>query len=231
MKIILITFLSVLLICCNKSNEENNFKKHSNEVENIAICDTIEFYSDSTNFGAKTKSKIDIYKIVTNQNTFIKLFLYKKNNSLWALNDSLKVDGDFINKLNCEISDFNNDNLKDLLFVSGTAARGGNVVQTLVLYSNEKLKWIKNSENYPNLMYNKKLDCIDAFILTGGNTTCFLKIENDSLTEFARVEQRDELITSEVLEKNGKWKELSKVKDYSEDMKRFINYNPLQERE
>jgi hypothetical protein len=80
-------------------------------------------------------------------------------------------------------------------------------------------------------MYNKKLDCIDAFILTGGNTTCFLKIENDSLTEFARVEQRDELITSEVLEKNGKWKELSKVKDYSEDMKRFINYNPLQERE
>lgn len=231
MKIILITFLSVLLICCTKSNEENNFKKHSNEVENIAICDTIEFYSDSTNFGAKTKSKIDIYKIVTNQNTFIKLFLYKKNNSLWALNDSLKVDGDFINKLNCEISDFNNDNLKDLLFVSGTAARGGNVVQTLVLYSNEKLKWIKNSENYPNLMYNKKLDCIDAFILTGGNTTCFLKIENDSLTEFARVEQRDELITSEVLEKNGKWKELSKVKDYSEDMKRFLNYNPLQERE
>ena len=151
MKIILTTFLSVLLICCNKSNEENNFKKHSNEVENIAICDTIEFYSDSTNFGAKTKSKIDIYKIVTNQNTFIKLFLYKKNNSLWALNDSLKVDGDFINKLNCEISDFNNDNLKDLLFVSGTAARGGNVVQTLVLYSNEKLKCIKNSENYPNL--------------------------------------------------------------------------------
>ena len=231
MKIILITFLSVLLICCNKSNEENNFKKHSNEVENIAICDTIEFYSDSTNFGAKTKNKIDIYKIVTNQNTFIKLFLYKKDNSLWVLNDSLKVDGDFINKLNCEISDFNNDNLKDLLFVSGTAARGGNVVQTLVLYSNEKLKWIKNSENYPNLMYNKKLDCIDAFILTGGNTTCFLKIENDSLTKFARVEQRDELITSEVLEKNGKWKELSKVKDYSEDMKRFINYNPLQERE
>ena len=159
------------------------------------------------------------------------MFLYKKDNSLWVLNDSLKVDGDFINKLNCEISDFNNDNLKDLLFVSGTAARRGNVVQTLVLYSNEKLKCIKNSENYPNLMYNKNLDCLDSFILTGGNTTCFLKIENDSLKEFARVEQRDRLITSEVLEKNGKWKELSKVKDYSEDMKRFINYNPLQERE
>jgi len=231
MKIISITFLSILLICCNKSNENDNLKKKSSKIENISICDTIEFYCDSTNFGAKTKSKIDIYKIVTNQNTFIKLFLYKKDNRLWVLNDSLKVDGDFINKLNCEISDFNNDNSNDLLFVSGTAARGGNVIQTLVLYSNEKLKWIKNSENYPNLMYNKKLDCIDAFILTGGNTTCFLKIENDSLTEFARVEQRDKLITSEVLEKNGKWKELSKVKDYSEDMKRFINYNPLQERE
>jgi hypothetical protein len=145
MKIILIAFLSVLLISCNKSNEENNLKKHSNETEDIAICDTIEFYSDSTNFGAKKISKIDIYKIVTNQNTFIKLFLYKKDDSLWVLNDSLKVDGDFINKLNCEISDFNNDNSNDLLFVSGTAARGGNVIQTLVLYSDEKLKWIKNS--------------------------------------------------------------------------------------
>lgn len=231
MKIILTTFLSVLLICCNKSNERNNLKKHSNEVEDIAICDTIEFFTDSTNFGNKTKSKIDIYKIVTNQNIFIKVFLFKKDTNLWTLNDSLIIDGDLINNLNCEISDFNNDNSNDLLFVSGTAARGGNVIQTLVLYSNEKLKWIKNSENYPNLMYNKKLDCIDAFILTGGNTTYFLKIENDSLTEFARVEQRDKLITSEVLEKNGKWKELYKVKDYSEDMKRFINYNPLQERE
>lgn len=231
MKIILITFLSVLLICCNKSNERNNLKKHSNEVEDIAIYDTIEFYTDSTNFGNKTKSKIDIYKIVTNQNIFIKVFLFKKDTNLWTLNDSLIIDGDLINNLNCEISDFNNDNYNDLVFVSGTAARGGNVVQTLVLYSEKRLKWIKNSENYPNLMYNKKLDCIDAFILTGGNTTYFLKIENDSLTEFARVEQRDKLITSEVLEKNGKWKELYKVKDYSEDMKRFINYNPLQERE
>lgn len=231
MKIILTTFLSVLLICCYKSNERNNLKKHSNEVEDIAIYDTIEFYTDSTNFGNKTKSKIDIYKIVTNQNIFIKVFLFKKDTNLWTLNDSLIIDGDLINNLNCEISDFNNDNYNDLVFVSGTAARGGNVVQTLVLYSEKRLKWIKNSENYPNLMYNKKLDCIDAFILTGGNTTYFLKIENDSLTEFARVEQRDKLITSEVLEKNGKWKELYKVKDYSEDMKRFINYNPLQERE
>lgn len=227
MKIILIAFFSVLLISCNKSNDENNLKK----LEEIAICDTIEFYSDSTTFGIETKSKIDIYKIVTNQNTFIKVFLFKKDTNLWILNDSLIVDGDFINKLNYEISDFNNDNSNDLLFVSGTAARGGNVIQTLVLYSDEKLKWIKNSENYPNLMYNKKLDCIDALILTGGNTTYFLKIENDSLKEFARVDQRDKLITSEILEKNGKWKEISIKKDYSEDIKRFINYNPIQERE
>ena len=54
-------------------------------------------------------------------------------------------------------------------------------------------------------MYNEKLNCIDAVILTGGQTTYFLKIENDSLKEFASVDQSDGIITAKILEENGKW--------------------------
>lgn len=112
------------------------------------------------------------------------------------------------------------------------AARGGNIVQTLILYSNENqsLSWIKNSEDFPNLMYNEKLNCIDAVILTGGQTTYFLKIENDSLKEFASVDQSDGIITAKILEENGKWKEIKSIKESSENFDRFIDFNPIEKR-
>ena len=143
------------------------------------------------------------------------------------------MDGVLIEDLNAEIKDYNNDNYNDLIFRSGVAARGGNIVQSLVLYSPERksLNFIKNSENFPNLLYNEKLDCVDAMILTGGVTTSFLKIENDSLNEFANVDQRDGRISVSIIEENGKWKEIKNIKDKSEDvMKRFINFNPIEER-
>ena len=77
----------------------------------------------------------------------------------------------------------------------------------------------------------KKLDCIDALAFTGGLTTVFLKIRNDRLIQFASVDQRDNKISVEVLDNNGKWKEINNIIDKSKDMKRFINYNPLEERE
>jgi len=112
------------------------------------------------------------------------------------------------------------------------AARGGNIVQTLILFSpkNKSLNWIKNSEDFPNLMYNEKLDCIDACILTGGQRTCFLEIENDSLKEFANVDQRDGKITAEILDEYGNWKEIHNIKDEPEGFDRFINFNPIEKR-
>lgn len=92
------------------------------------------------------------------------------------------------------------------------------------------MNWIKNSENFPNLTYNEKLNCIDACILTGGQTTYFLKIKNNSLKEFANVDQRDGRILAEILDKNGKWKEIKNIKDEPEDFDRFINFNPIEKR-
>ena len=42
---------------------------------------------------------------------------------------------------------------------------------------------------------------------------CFLKIVNDSLKEFANVDQRDGRIIAEILDENGKWKEIQNIKD------------------
>jgi len=80
-------------------------------------------------------------------------------------------------------------------------------------------------------MYNKKLDCIDALVLTGGLTTYFLKIKNDSLKEFARVDQRNGRITSEILDKNGKWQEIKNTKEKFSGFDRFINFNPIEVKE
>jgi len=34
-----------------------------------------------------------------------------------------------------------------------------------------------NAEEYPNMLYNKELDCIDAFLIHGGTSTVFFKNE------------------------------------------------------
>ncbi|PKB17299.1 hypothetical protein [Flavobacterium sp. 5] len=230
MKKTLIITLSLLLFSCKKETKIINIENIHPKIENLAVLDTLERFSDSTNFGIK--NKIDIYRIGTNHNTFIKIYLYEKNINYCEIKDSLTIEGTRINDLKVEVNDFNNDNIKDILFTSGMAARGGNNVQTLILYSpkNKSLNWIKNSENFPNLMYNEKLDCIDACILTGGQTTYFLKIKNDSLKEFANVDQRDGRIITEILDKNGKWKEIENIKDEPESFDRFINFNPIEKR-
>lgn len=226
-------FFLLFIFSCNKVIEIKSQENPSQVIENLIVSDTLEHFSDSTNFGIKAENRIDIYKIGTNSNTFIRTYLFKKIENNWILNDSLIIEGDLINNLNTEISDFNNDQLNDIIFTSGTANRGGNNVQTLILYSKEsdKLKWIKNSENFPNLIYKKKLDCIDAIILTGGQTTYFLKIKNDSLKEFANVDQRDNRIVSEILDKNGKWQEIENIEEKFSGFDRFINFDPIEVRE
>jgi len=231
MKNTIYLIISILVLSCTKKTESKILQKPKEK--SLVVVDTLDFLSDSLKFGKKKKNRIDIFKIGLQDSTIIKVFLFEKNKKTWQLKDSLVLNGTRIEDLKTEIKDFNNDNFNDVIFTSGMAGRGGNVVQTLILYSpkDKALKWIKNSESYPNLMYNKKLDCVDALILTGGETTYFLKIKNDSLKEFANVDHRDGNIIAEILDENGKCKEIKRIKNQSQDMKRFINYNPIEERE
>jgi hypothetical protein len=230
MKNLIYIITILLIISCSKKGEPKIVTE--NKTEELIVVDTLEVFSDSINFGQKHINKIEVYKISTEENTIAKVYLYEKDQLHWKLKDSLILEAERINDLDTEIKDFNNDGFKDIIFTTGMAARGGNVVQTLILYfpENKSLNWISNSERFPNLMYNEKLNCIDACVLTGGQTTYFLKIENDSLKEFANVEQRDGKIIAEVLDVNGKWKEIETIKDSPDAFDRFINFRPIEKR-
>ena len=230
MKKLIYIITILLIISCSKKEEPKTVTE--NKTEELIVVDTLEFFSDSIRFGQIHNNKVEVYKIGTEENTIAKVYLYEKDQLHWKLKDSLILEAERINDLDTEIKDFNNDGFKDIIFTTGMAARGGNVVQTLILYSpeNKSLNWIRNSERFPNLMYNEKLNCIDACVLTGGQTTYFLKIENDSLKEFANVEQRDGKIIAEVLDVNGKWKEIETIKDSPDAFDRFINFRPIEKR-
>lgn len=232
MKKIISLFFILLIICCNKKTETKTKIILSNKTVNSDFPDTIEVFKDSINFGFKKNNKIEVYKIGTEKSVIAKVYLFEKNKNQWQINDSVILDAERVNDLETRVEDFSNDKFKDIIFTTGIAARGGNNIQSLILYSpaSKSLKLIKNSENYPNLLYNDKLNCIDSCILTGGQTTYFLRIKNDNLIEFASVDQRDGRIITEILDTNGKWKEIENIKDVPDSFDRFIDFNPIEKR-
>ena len=112
------------------------------------------------------------------------------------------------------IADFNNDKFNDITFISATAVRGSNEVRRLFIYNNQKqeLVSIVNSHDYPNMLYNNKLNCIDAFMIHGSATTVFAKLSGDSLKTFATVQNSEEYHTINLIDKNGNERTLYKVK-------------------
>ena len=87
---------------------------------------------------------------------------------------------------------------------------------------------MKNSENYPNMLYNKELNCIDAFLVYGGSSTVFLRISGDSLKEFASVEAMDGVTVKEI-DRNGKEKIIFQDTKNKAAYIRFKTYKPLKE--
>jgi hypothetical protein len=130
------------------------------------------------------------------------------------------------------ISDFNNDNFNDITFVSGSAVRGANEIRRLFIYDNKnkELTSIVNSQNFPNIQYNKELNCIDAFIVTGGTSTHFVSIRNDSLIEFASVHSDNNRIVYEI-DKFGREKVLRRDTIINKEniYVRYKNYKTLKQ--
>lgn len=204
-------------------DEENN--EQSNTMES--------FWSNK--IGASDSFRIELEQILTDKEVYVDTELFKKQNGKWILIQKFKELKDGISSLGAEVTDINNDGFNDLLFQTATAARGANVVKTLFLYDtiSTKLIKIKNSSYYPNLMYNSKLNCIDAQLFYSGSTTVFLKIVADSLQEFAAVSSMNGYVTIELINQKGVRREISNKK-YSEnkfdDYDRFISYSPLKKR-
>jgi hypothetical protein len=201
-------------------------------------------FVDSLNVGRKGKTKIEFEKFRHGKNgdVFVTLNVYdlkeiwvETKGSIfhtWELKNSFRFIKDGVTDLDVQISDFNNDGFNDITYQSGIAGRGGNIVMTLFVYNpkNKDFIHIRNSDNYPNLSFNSKLNCINSLILTGSTTTAFLKIKKDSLDEFARVDVSDKIVVEEK-DSTGKFKIIEEklFKGNDEDFyKTFRNYKPLE---
>lgn len=203
-------------------------------VENVVelYIDTLEVFVDSTSFGVKGKTKIELRRIDTDTSSTIHLRLFTKQLKKWNQFDEFVIPNNALMAMQPEIEDFNGDGYYDVLFTTGTAARGVNDIQTLVIFDPKRTKliWVKNSESFPNMRYNVKLHCIDAWSVYGGEMTHFLRLKGDSLVEFASVEHYDHRIIAEVIDSKGKQRELKNIseKEMGCDFCRFVNYSPIE---
>ena len=67
---------------------------------------------------------------------------------------------------------------------------------SLFLIQKQKLTEIINSQEYPNLHYNARRNCITSYMFYGGNVTYFLNIKQDKLEGFGKVEFSNDSIYS-----------------------------------
>ena len=195
----------------------------------IDTAELIEFFVDSLGIGIKKHNKIELAWYSTPDTGYINIKFYSRtSNKKWILKQTFEFSKEDIRGCNTKLSDFNNDGFKDLTYISATAARGANEVRRLFIYDKTKdqLLYIKNSEEYPNMLYNKTLDCIDAFLVYGGSSTVFLRIKGDSLVEFASLELDNDLRVYEI-DKSGRRKMIREQKNTAMYYVRFSNYKPL----
>lgn len=208
----------------------------SNQNIDIAKTAIIETFVDTLNIGVKGKCKVELIKHRVYDDIFVVIKFYikgintAKDMEHWMNTNTYSYETTAMMGFEPVISDFNSDNFNDITFISGTAARGANEVRRLFIYDNQNknLVSILNSEDYPNMLYNKKLDCIDAFLVYGGCSTIFLNIERDSLKMFASVELSDGL-TVKTYDKNGNEKIIKEDKTNKAGYIRYQNFNPLTE--
>lgn len=239
MKNCAILFFLFLIFGCNNPKEKKSLILIKKEDSKIAKNDSVkeineivlrESFVDSTTIGIKGKYKVELNSYNNLDSTYVEIKLSEKQSNHWIQKQKLKLPKDGVTSCDPKIIDFNNDKLNDFIFQSSVAARGANEIRTLLIFekATAKLKLITNSDNYPNLQYNEVLNCIDTWMVYGGTSTVFLKIDQDSLREFAGVELYDGYREVYLVDKKGKHKTLKKEKiNNLEIYTRFKNFNPL----
>ncbi|MCO4292631.1 hypothetical protein NF867_07145 [Solitalea sp. MAHUQ-68] len=242
MKLNFLFILLILLYCTKKQTEDKNkpitITKTSTTKKNGSIdtlnpnTEILETFTDSSKIGDKGKCKIELIKHRVFDNTYVIVKFYTKGPKYWYIQNTYLYECDALMGLAPNISDFNNDKLNDITFISATAARGSNEVRRLFIYDDyeKKLISIVNSQDYPNMLYNKELDCLDAFMIHGGSSTVFARIKGDSLKEFASV-HNDNYRTVHEIDKFGIERLLRKdtIINPENIYIRYINYKPLKE--
>lgn len=226
-----ILIILIFILSCTASPTDNEIKHVSAANTTNTNTEIIETFVDSLNIGEKGKNKVELIKHRVFDDTYVIVKFYRKATvpNRWYNANTYIVQCNAMQGLLPNITDFNNDNFNDITFISAQAARGANEVRRLFVYDDYEraLISIVNSEDYPNMLYNKELNCIDAFLFHGGTSTVFARLKGDSLKEFASVHNDSHRTVYEV-DKFGKDKLLRRDKINPEDVYiRYINYKPL----
>lgn len=233
LKIAFSVIASFLFIGCKQgiSTTEKTQTTVKDSVVTIDETDTTfieEYFADSISIGIKNKNKIELTKYRSTDSVYAIIKFFIKAKKRWQQVNEFVLPKDGVLACSELITDYNNDGYNDFSFVSSIAGRGANEVRTLFVYDKitDRLVHIKNSDNYPNLQYNKELNCIDAFLVYGGSMSVFLRIVGDSLKPFASVELYDGL---EVKEYDRQGNEKIILRDTSIEARyvRYRNYKPL----
>jgi len=240
----IVIILTVLALIASSCRQKTN-KQAENEKQPISesvINDTttqfpvlLEYAADSIHIGRRGKNKVELSFYENADSAYVVIHFYSKSNeNQWILKQEFLFERAIVpDKCNMQIKDFNNDGLNDMTFVSMTAARGANNVRKLFIYDKhaDTLICMKNSEDYCNMLYNRHLNCITAFLFYGCNSTEFLHIQGDSLKRFASVELCGDgtLTVSEY----DKFDNQTIIKEETnckfEQYTRFTNYKPLKQ--
>ncbi len=234
-QIIIVVFIGYLTYYGKMANPNNmiRFGKQRPDTAGLTAKHKVEEeIVDSLNIAERGKNKMILQQMRFSEDSVRYSFeLYEKKNGSWNLIQKYQNTKDKISGLDPRMEDFNGDGYNDIAITTATAARSANEIRTLFIFKKETKRFtmIRNSENYPNLRYNAELRCVDAWIITAGCSTVFLKLTPaDTLMEFAEVSVEDGIRTSYEIDKNGKMKVLKKEK-VSEDheFERYINYKPV----
>ncbi len=219
----------------DSSEVKTPIKKEITETDSSELSTTpqvVEEFIDSVNIGRKGSHKLYIQKIATDSMVIAKVQLFEKTGQRWNQTQEIITKSNLISGLNVKLSDFNNDGFKDLTFSSIIAVRGANEVNHLLIFDKKtrQLRMIHNANQFPNIRYNKELDCVDSWTVTAGTTTSFLKIEKDSLREFAYVSLSHGIRTIATFDRKGNRTSFKETPMNNEaHYIRFSNYNPLKE--
>lgn len=143
---------------------------------------------------------------------------------------SFEVDKDPVIDCAPMIYDYNGDGFLDYSFKSAMAARGANEVRTLFIYDPKDKTFFKvrNSQQYPNIIYNEKLKCMDSWAFHGGTTQSFLRLEKDSLISTYTIDVHgNERVLGKYI--NGEWQILKTDTFQNDGFPRYNNFDPFEE--
>lgn len=189
----------------------------------------VEVFTDEKRIGRKGKNKVEVRCFARKEMHVTEIRFYsRQQTSDWILQQTFEFEKIYAPPCNSEIKDFNNDGFRDLTYWSDSSARGANELRTLFVYdkTTDKLTHITNSNEYPNLEYNRKLNSLTAWHFYGATATTFLRIKGDLLEHFATVSTGEELV-AEIADRNGGFRETLRKQMHREDIfTRYSTYDP-----